>query len=295
MKLTTFAAIALLAATAGAGCVVSVDSQAQILREQKRFPVSGVPDVKLSTFDGAIEITSWDRSDVVVEVEKRGATQEAVEALEVKASQTGDSIELEVTQPRRETFGGISFGGAHAKLIVSVPRSANVNARTGDGSIRIDRVEGRLQLRTGDGAIRALDVAGELSLNTGDGSITVDRAEGQLDLSTGDGGVDVTGKLAVVKLHTGDGSIVYRAESGTAMTDDWEISTGDGAVTIELPAAFNAELDAHTGDGTIRNDLNVEAAGGGVINRRTVRGRIGAGGPRLRVRTGDGSIRLRAH
>jgi hypothetical protein len=52
-------------------------------------------------------------------------------------------------------------------------------------------------------------------------------------------------------------------------------------------------MDAHTGDGTIRNELGIAADDGGEVGRRTVRGRLGAGGKRLRVRTGDGSIRLR--
>jgi DUF4097 and DUF4098 domain-containing protein YvlB len=291
----TIAGIALLAGVTSAACVVSVDSQAQILREDKRFTITGTPDVRLITFDGSIEIRAWDRREVLVEVEKRGPTREAVEALDVITSQNGNRIELEVKRPRGETFSGIHFHrSAHAKLIVSVPRTANLNARTGDGAIRVDGITGRLQLRTGDGSIRAVGVSGELSFNTGDGSVTVDGAEGRLDVETGDGGVEVTGKLAAVKLHTGDGSIVYRADSGTAMSDDWEITTGDGSIALYLPAAFGAELDAHTGDGTIRNDLDVEAAAGTTTSRRTVRGRIGSGGRLLRVRTGDGSIRLRA-
>jgi DUF4097 and DUF4098 domain-containing protein YvlB len=298
MKFTTPAGLAVLAGLLNAGCVVSVDSQAQIIREEKRFTVRATPDVRLTTFDGAIEVNGWDRREVVVDVEKRGATRQAVESIDVKATQNGDRIELDVRRPRDESFTGIGFHRtAHAKLIVSLPRHVNLTARTGDGAIRVDGINGRLELRTGDGSIRAVDISGELSLSTGDGSISVDRAEGRLAVDTGDGGVDVTGKLAAVKLHTGDGSIVYRAEAGTEMTDDWEISTGDGSVALYLPASFNADLDAHTGDGTIRNDLMVEADAGaaGTNNRRTVRGRLGSGGRLLRVRTGDGTIRLRAN
>jgi hypothetical protein len=105
--------------------------------------------------------------------------------------------------------------------------------------------------------------------------------------------VTVGGKLTAVRLHTGDGSIVYRAQAGTAMSEDWEITTGDGGVSLYLPSDFGAELDAHTGDGTIRNDLSLEGGGTGEVSRRTVRGRIGAGGRQLRIRTGDGSINLR--
>jgi putative adhesin len=294
MNLAFRTGTAVLACVIASACMVSVDSQGQIVRDEKRFTVSGVPDLRVSTFDGSIEIRSWDGPDVLVEIEKRGATREAVDALEVKTGQDRNRIELEVKRPRSETFTGIGFHHpTSARLIVSVPRRVDVSARSGDGSIRVDRLEGRLELRTGDGSIRAIDVAGDIVLNTGDGSVTVDGAEGRLELETGDGGVNVTGKLTAVKMHTGDGSIVYRAQPGTAMSADWDISTGDGSVSLYLPPDFGAELDAHTGDGGIANELDITSRG--EVSRRTIRGRLGAGGKLLRVRTGDGSIRLRAH
>lgn len=294
MKLTSVAGVVVLAGIAGSACTVTVDSQGQIVREEKRFTVSGPPDIRLATFDGSIQIQSWDKPDVLVEIEKRGATREAVDTLTVTAEQHGNTIEVEVKAPPRESFTGIGFHqSASARLIVSLPRRSDVRARSGDGSIRIERVDGRIELRTGDGGIRATDISGEMTLNTSDGTVTVAGAEGRLDLDTGDGGVNVTGKLTSVRLHTGDGSIVYRAEPGSAMTENWEISTGDGGVSLFLPRDFGADLDVHTGDGAIRNELQVTAETGGEVSRRTVRGRLNAGGKLLRVRTGDGTVRLR--
>jgi Toastrack DUF4097 len=294
MRAILRAGTVVLAGAVASGCVVSVDSQGQIVRDEKRFSLDGTPELHLTTFDGAIEIQSWEKSEVVVEIEKRGPTREAVDSLKVESSQNGNRIEVEAKRPRSETFQGFGFHvSTSAKLIVSVPRRTNVIARTGDGSIRIERLNGRLELRTGDGSIKATDVVGEMVLNTGDGAIVVDGAEGRLTLETGDGGVNVTGQLSSVKMHTGDGSIVYRVEPGAAMNDDWEISTGDGSVALYLPRAFGAELDAHTGDGAIRNELSVASTGSDEHNKRTLRGRLGDGGRLLRVRTGDGSITLK--
>ena len=63
----------------GRGCTVTLDSSRRSARDEKRFTVTGTPTVHLTTFDGAIEIQSWDKPDVLVEVEKRGATKEAVD------------------------------------------------------------------------------------------------------------------------------------------------------------------------------------------------------------------------
>jgi DUF4097 and DUF4098 domain-containing protein YvlB len=292
-----FASAGLVVATCtlAAACTISVDSHAQIVREEKRFTVSGPADVRLTTFDGEIEVRSWDRSEVLVEIEKRGPTRESLAALEIVSQQKDGAIELEVKRPRRESFSNVAFSRSpSARLIVSMPRRADLRARTGDGAIRVNGIQGRLELRTGDGSIRVTEVAGAITLDTGDGSVTVEDAEGTLAIETGDGGMSVSGRFSAVRLRTQDGAIVYRAQPGSSMADDWDISTGDGTVSLYLPSDFSAELDALTGDGAIRNELRV--AGKSEDDRRRLRGRIGEPGGRLiRVRTGDGGIRLRPY
>jgi Toastrack DUF4097 len=293
MKAILRACVVLPALALLGACEVTLDSQAHTVREEKRFAVGAAPDVRLTTFDGAIDVRSWDKPEVLVEIEKRGPTEEAIAQLQVTSKQDGNRIEVEVKKPSSDTaFFGFGRYSPSARLTVTLPAEANVTARSGDGSIRAARVRGRLELRSGDGSIHATAVSGDLTLHTGDGSVTLEDAEGRLDLETGDGGVNVAGKFGWVKLHTGDGSIMFRAEPGSAMTDDWSLTTGDGGVTMYLPEDFAAEIDAHTGDGGIHNDLRL-AAGSAEVSRRSVRGRLGAGGKTLRIRTGDGGIRLR--
>jgi DUF4097 and DUF4098 domain-containing protein YvlB len=296
MKCARLGVALAVSATVASGCVVNVDTQAQIVREEKRFTVSGMPELHLATFDGSIVIQSWDKPEILVEIEKRGPTRESVDALEVTTGRNGSRIELEVKPPRTERFRGVGFyQSATAKLSVSVPREINVHARSGDGAIDIERVNGQIELRTGDGSVRAAQIAGDVIIHTGDGSVTVSDVEGRLDVDTADGGVAVSGRLKGLKIRTGDGSITYRAEPESRMEEDWEITTGDGGVTVYLPRGFNAQLDAHTGDGSIRNDLQIQASESERgERRRTLRGRLGDGGRSFRIRTGDGSIRLRA-
>ena len=282
-----------------AGCVV-VDSQGHITREEKRFTVSGTPDLRLITFNGAIEIRSGEAKSIVVEIEKRGPTKEGLDDLRIETKQDGDRIHVEVKKPAHEVvFFGVGHMSPTAKLIVTMPREGNVYAKSGDGSIRVEHVHGRLELKTGDGSIRAIGIGGQLTLATGDGSVTLEDVAGDLDVDTGDGSVSVAGKLTTVKLHTGDGSITFRAAPGTSMKEDWSMTTGDGGVAVYLPSDFGAELDAHTGDGSIRNELGLKAeaeADGDrdrERDRRSLKGKLGAGGKTLRIRTGDGSIRLK--
>jgi hypothetical protein len=287
-------AAALLAAALplGAACVV-VDSQGHIAREEKRFTVSGTPELHLTTFDGAIEIRSGDARTVVVEIERRGPTQDAIEQLKIDTKQDGNRIDIEVRKPsnRDVVLFGIGHTSPTARLIVTMPREGNVVAKSGDGSVRIERVHGSLDLRTGDGSIRGVDIGGTLTAQTGDGSVTLEDVEGDVDVNTGDGSVTVSGKPGALRLHTSDGSITLRAERGTAMKDDWSVTTGDGGVAVYLPPDFAAEVDAHTGDGSVRSELDIENYS--EMSRHSIKGKVGAGGKLLKIRTGDGSIRLK--
>ena|ERR1043166_7381747 len=268
--------VALALVIAGPGCVdiVGADLGRYVERDEKRFSVAGKPEVSVETFDGSIEIRPWANGDVQVVVEKRGRDKADVASIEVHTEQNSNRIEVAVTQPATHGIG-IHFHGRSAKLIVSVPATADVSARSGDGSIDVDGVTGRLQLRSGDGSIRAREVAGDLDVHTGDGSVTL------------------SGTLASVRARSGDGSVSIHAAQGSTASGDWDISTGDGSVTLAIPDGFGAELDAHTGDGRIHmQDLSVSNVTGRV-NGNSLRGRLGSGGRNLRVRTGDGSITLR--
>ena len=71
------------------GCVVSVDHEGYIEHEEKRFAVATVVDLRLYTFDGAMEVRSWDRAEVLIQIEKRGPDKDAVSKIEVLADQQG--------------------------------------------------------------------------------------------------------------------------------------------------------------------------------------------------------------
>ncbi|HEV2983317.1 MAG TPA: DUF4097 family beta strand repeat-containing protein [Vicinamibacterales bacterium] len=289
------AAAGLAVLIAGSGCIdiVGADFGRYIEREEKHFSTSGKADVTLATFDGSIEVRPWDKPEVQVIIEKHARDKATADEMDIRTEQTGNHIVVEVKARKgnhRMNFWNFSRS---AKLIVSMPASADLLAKSGDGSIDVERIAGRVEMRSGDGSIRAHDVGGDVTAHSGDGSIRIDGVSGALNVDTGDGSIVVAGKLSSVRARSGDGSVTIRAETGSTSSADWDISTGDGSVTLELAEGFGAEIDAHTGDGGIRmHDVTVSDVTGR-ISRNSVRGRIGAGGRLVRVRTGDGSIVLK--
>jgi DUF4097 and DUF4098 domain-containing protein YvlB len=288
--------VAALAAVAFAGLsavgCVDISGEENLVREEKRFTVTGEPHLTIETFDGSIRVESWDRPEVLVEIEKRAFDQREAEALQVTASQDGDRIRLEATrQYSRVSVIGISRS-PRIDFIVTAPRRMTVQARASDGSIRLRGLTGTFELRTGDGSVSLEDVSGSVTAQTGDGSVRVVDSDGEMSVRTGDGSIQVAGRLDGLSAHAGDGSVRVSATTGSTMTKDWNITTGDGSISLNLPSPFDANVDARANDGRVstrRDDLSIEWR----EDRRQLTGKIGRGGRVLQLRSGDGSIDLR--
>lgn len=277
------------------GCVVHVDSGGFTDREQLHFKVEGRPVVDLSTFDGAIDVQSWGKSEVLVRVESRASSKELLKSIDVHGSSQDSHVVVKVTAEDRQawdlTTGGMSRS---ARLVATVPVDSEVRLHSGDGSVHVERVRGVIDARTLDGRIVMREVGGEVVADSGDGSVQVEDLDGRCTVSTRDGSVLVTGRLrGALSARSGDGSVTVRAAEGSAISDDWSIETGDGGVVVALPDEVDARLDLRTDDGRITlngfPDLPVERDGEG----RRLQGVLGSGQGNLRIRTGDGTISLK--
>jgi DUF4097 and DUF4098 domain-containing protein YvlB len=305
MKLAT---ILLVSATLLPGCEVNLNSEGLSVRELKTFKVTGHPELILDTFDGSIELHSWDRNEIEVEIEKRAMEQVLIDEIKVDAQQQGDKITVKITGPTRMQHHGVTIGvnvSPTARLRVAVPRSINLSAISGDGSIKAEAIDGIIVLRTTDGSVTGARLGGDIQIRSGDGSIRLSDTIGKLDLETTDGSIGIEARPTVLRARTGDGSIRATIAPETVMTDNWELTTSDGTVTVTLPGQFNAELDAETSDGSVRanhpllTDSQRERGEGDGDDRqerrerrRSLRSKMGDGGKMLRIRTGDGSIRI---
>lgn len=233
----------------------------------RSFTTSGVPQLNIRTNDASIAVRASGTAAVEARVTANG-WRIGPQEVTITDRQTGDLIELEIRIPTRLRI----LHNASVHVEVAVPRKTNLQVKTGDGSITVDGVDGDLALHSGDGRIEALDLAGRLTAETGDGRIRV------------------RGRFDSLQLHTGDGSMEAEVLPGSAMSSQWRLSTGDGAVRLRVPGDFAAILEATTGDGHIHNDLPVTVSGRLSSNR--IRGVLNGGSQLLTVKTGDGSIRL---
>lgn len=264
------------------GCIdLSATDNHYVEREEKTFRVSGVPDVTVGTFDGAIEVRTWDRPEVRVEAEKRGFDHDAIDDIRIDTTQNDDVITVKAHTDHSRTVV-LGWGrNLSVRFIVTVP------------------IETKLRATTGDGRIDIRDVNGNLSADTGDGSITLQDIIGDVDVQSGDGRIRVDGKVTRVRARSGDGSVAIHAYPGSEPSADWTITTGDGSIVLEVPEGIHADLEANTGDGRVvtqdlrMTDRDNDNGDRRERRRRSLRAALNGGGPRIRLRSGDGSITVR--
>jgi len=270
----------------------------------KSYSISGRAQVRVDTNDGAVRVMTGDTKEVAFRVIYEGF--ELNKTLHIDSRQDGDSVQINA---RVSGHWGFSWGrGRRIEIEVHMPKDADLQVDTGDGSVDTQSISGRVKIHTGDGSVRAQGVSGDVDIDTGDGSVTLEGAKGDIRLHTGDGHIDarnldgkvdatsgdghikIDGRLDALNVKTGDGSIDARLQPGSKIASSWTIRTGDGSVDIVLPADLQANIDASTNDGHI--SLGIPVTVEGTFSNSQIHGKMNGGGQSLTVHTGDGSIRL---
>jgi DUF4097 and DUF4098 domain-containing protein YvlB len=273
----------------------------------KSFTIAGRANVRVDTNDGSVRVTTSDTKQVEFQVEYQG--YEIDRNLHVDTRQDGDKVELTA---RVTGHWGINFNWGHNSrrlhIEVRMPREADLQVNTGDGSVEVGSINGTVNVHTGDGSVRANSLTGSIDLHTSDGSIAVDTLKGDMKLRTGDGSIEardldgkveadsgdghirLSGRFEALNVKTGDGSVDAKVLAGSRMAANWSLRTGDGSVDLTLPADFQADIDATTGDGHI--SLGIPVTVEGTFSRSALHGKMNGGGQALTIHTGDGSIRL---
>lgn len=120
------------------------------------------------------------------------------------------------------------------------------------------------------------------------GQIEVTDLAGAVDIETTNGGIDGRGLRGTVRAETTNGGV--RIELAKLADGGVEIGTTNGGVRLALPADAAADLSASWTNGGIETTgLKLETR---EFSRRRLEGTLNGGGPRVRLETTNGGIRV---
>lgn len=261
---------------------------------------------------------------VAIEIQRDAASESYLKRHNVTFSQSGNDVT--VTGKYESAFHFFSFGeNLRVRYNVRVPAHYSVDldtaggdidladlngtviAHTSGGDVKAGRLTGTTSLSTSGGDVEIAGANGKLTVHTSGGTIVLGDATGPAELKTSGGSIKVDKIAGDLNAHTSGGSIkienasgaVDASTSGGSVTArfsaaphaDSKLSTSGGSITVSLPASANLELDAHASGGGVDSELPVTVTG--KHGEDSLNGKIGAGGPRLTLRTSGGSINVR--
>lgn len=254
----------------------------------KTYTIANRADLRVQTDDGDVHIASAAGKQIVAHVTTEGYAI-GPNDVRIDENQSGDHVIVTVKTTRNfNLFSLPAHRAIHVQL--TVPRDLDMEVSTGDGSVDLQPLSGRIQIRTGDGSIHADGVGGTVTLHTGDGGIDAQNLDGTFTLGSGDGSIHVAGRFDGLDVNTGDGGVHAQANAGSQMITPWTLHSGDGSIYLSVPADLRAFVDIKTGDGHI--SLGVPVTIEGSIDHSHVRGNLNGGGSELKITSGDGSIQL---
>jgi DUF4097 and DUF4098 domain-containing protein YvlB len=226
--------------------------------------------VSLETFNGSIEVVSWDRNEVEVVGTKYAASDEALREIRVETANTPDSVSVRAYRPKSEDRWWRT-GNHGVRMVVRVPKKVQLErVSTSNGEVRVSEIDGNARVSTSNGAIRIVNLTGRLDASTSNGRIEASGLGAEATLRTSNGAIDMT----------------FASFRGQPI----EASTSNGAITLRLAGGVNADLRATTSNGRVSSDYDVTTRGS--LEKNRLEGRIGEGGALIRLSSSNGAIRI---
>ena len=277
----------------------------------------------LDTDVGSVTLSGASESNVRIVITSK--VDDVESRFDFRFDELPGRVEVHATRKGTKLLSWFGSGdGGGLRYDVRVPFDTDVEIRTSGGSIEVQAVQGQARLDTSGGSIRASKVGGTLEISTSGGSISIEDAEAGASAETSGGGInvervrgnlraetsggsitieDVTGDVDAetsggsiritqaggrVSAETSGGSVTCSFASGNARGGD--LSTSGGGIQVSLDPSIGLEIDAQTSGGTVTAALPV--SGARETDRSSLRGKIGAGGAMLRLRSSGGPIRI---
>ena len=129
-----------------------------------------------------------------------------------------------------------------------------------------------------------------LDLETLNGGISIDDVEGEIRAEAVNGGLVLSQLAGDVDVHTTNGGVSVELHGKKWIGRGLDASTTNGGVKVWIPEDYNAELETGTVNGSVDFDFPITVQG--KISKK-IKATLGDGGPKIRVTTTNGGVRLK--
>jgi hypothetical protein len=237
----------------------------------------------LETFNGTVEIRSWDQNKVDVSGAKYASSSQLANEIKVDSHATTDGVEVRAIHPPEH------HGNMGVKFVVRVPMNYELDRITSsNGQVKVEDLVGGVRVHTSNGGIHLSRIKGNVDATTSNGAIELKELTGRAVLTTSNGHIEADHLSGPVDATSSNGSI--NIAFATPPTSDIHAETNNSSIEISMPESSAVRVRASTSNSSIHSDFDVTQSG--TLSKNHLEGTIHGGGPMLDLHTSNGSIHL---
>lgn len=219
-------------------------------------PLGSQGRISLENINGNVTIESWQRNEVEIRWTISAESQHGLDRVEVQIDTRSESVSIDTDYSRQKSkWRGDS---ASVEFWLKVP----VGARLSEISLI-------------NGSLKLTDLAGNIDASLVNGKLRASGLSGDVELSTVNGSIEVS----------------FDRLGGSQRVD---LDSVNGSLEIRIPRNSDAEIEASTVHGRIRNDFGLEVDKGRYVGS-DLKGTLGNGSARVELDNVNGSIDIEAN
>ncbi|NCQ19099.1 MAG: hypothetical protein COZ80_08820 [Ignavibacteria bacterium CG_4_8_14_3_um_filter_37_9] len=231
---------------------------------------------------GDVRVESWSKDEVLVEV----SGLDAVDRNDLKITQDGNTVSVSLRNDHNASFSiktpgqfnfDIKTSGGDLSCLGEFYGS--IKGSTAGGDIKVESINGNVELVTAGGDINTGNINGDLKVTTAGGDIRVGIVNGEGKMATAGGDITVTSSSKSLNVNTAGGDIKVGNVGG-----EIKASTSGGDIEVGLVSGI-AKLNTSGGDIKLagaKGSASVNTSGGdikleniyGFVKANTSGGRI---------------------
>lgn len=239
--------------------------------------------LELETFNGSVEVRSWDQNKVDISGTKFANSAALRDAIRIDTHATPDDVTVRAVRPNEH------HGNMGAKFVLRVPRNVSIDRIVNsNGAIHVENVSGPVHAHSSNGGITLSQITGPVGAETSNGGIDLSDVSGNATLETSNGRIHADHITGTVEATSSNGDI-HLAFSNSPK-NDIHASTSNSSIEISMPSSSSARIRANTSNGSISTDFDV--ANQGASSKTHLEGSVNGGGPLLDLSTSNGSIKI---
>lgn len=171
------------------------------------------------------------------------------------------------------------------RLEIETPADTQVRARADSGGIHVAELHGPVDVKTDSGGVEISDVLADVRAAADSGGIRIRNVKGSLLAHTDSGGIEALDVAGAIDAQADSGRIRLSQTTPAPI----RAKTESGGVDVKLVhgAGYDVEADVESGRISVP-EMTVHSG----FSPHHVQGRIGAGGPLVKIHADSGSVEI---